>query len=151
MIRLTLALALLAASLMSLPARAGELASVRSPSGVTLQASLERDDRLTIAILPDADIRLNGRLGVSLDARDSTTVWGASLPLLVLGPGDYFTEPVLETLALAPAALDGPATASVMFGACLPVTGVCVLEEAVLTLSRGSDGSLDIALAMLEP
>ena len=151
MTRLALALALVAACLTALPARAGELASVRSPSGVTLQASLEREDRLTIEILPDADIRLNGRLGVSLEATDGSAVWGTSLPLLILGEGDYFGEPVLETLHLAPAALEDPSGASLTFGACLPVTGICVLEEATLTLSRAPDGTLALSLAMLEP
>jgi len=133
------------------PARAGELASVQSPSGVTLQASLMQGDRLQIAILPGETIRLNGRLGVAFDAADGAPVWAGNLPRLVLGQGDYFTEPVLETIDLDPAALEGPSAAAVTFGACLPVTGICVLEEVALTLSRGVDGKLDLHLAMLEP
>ena len=146
--RLAIIAALLATPLMG---RADELASVRSPSGVTLQAALEQGDRLTLAILPDSDIRLNGRLGVNVEAGEDAPVWAGNLPLLLLGGGDYFTEPVLETIHLDPAALEGPSIAAVTFGACLPVTGICVLEEAQLTLSRGSDGGLDLELAMLEP
>ncbi len=151
MSRLLPVLALIAALLAVAPARADELAAVRSPSGVTLQASLEQGSRLVIAVLPDADIRLNGRLGVNFETGDGAPVWGESLPRLVLGPGDYFTEPVLETIHLDPAALEQAAQATVTFGACLPVTGICVLEEALLTLTRGSDGGLDLSVAMLEP
>jgi hypothetical protein len=102
-------------------------------------------------VLPDSDIRLNGRLGVNFEAREDAPVWGGSLPRLVLGPGDYFLDPVLETIHLDAAALAGPAAATVVFGACLPVSGICVLEEALVTVSRGADGDLDLNLAMLEP
>jgi len=151
MSRLLPAIALLAALVAALPARAGELASLRSPSGVTLQASLEQGSRLVIAVLPESDIRLNGRLGVSFEAREDEAVWGDSLPRLVRGPGDYFLDPVLETIHLDPDALAAPAAATVVFGACLPVSGICVLEEALVTLSRDEDGGLDVALAMMEP
>lgn len=146
-------LAVLAALLfaLALPARAGELAAVRSPSGVTLQASLVQGDRLQIAILPGDSIRLNGRLGVAFESPDDAGVWAGNLPRLVLGPGDYFLEPVLETIHIDPAALVSPAAAAVIFGACLPVTGICVLEEVEVTLTRGADGELDLGLAMLAP
>ena len=74
-----------------------------------------------------------------------------NLPRLVLGPGDYFLDPVPETIHLDPAALVSPASAAVIFGACLPVTGICVLEEVEVTLTRGADGNLDLGLAMLAP
>lgn len=151
MSRLLPLFALFCALAAALPARADELAALRSPSGVTLQASLEQGSRLVIAVLPDSDIRLNGRLGVSFEAQGQAPVWGDSLPRLVLGPGDYFLEPVLETIHLDPATLADPAAATVVFGACLPVSGICVLEEALLTLSRDDDGALNLDLAMLEP
>jgi hypothetical protein len=47
--------------------------------------------------------------------------------------------------------LGAPAELAVTFGACLPVTGICVLEEALLTLTPGADGTVDLTLAAVAP
>lgn len=131
--------------------RADDIAALESASGVAVQASVEGGDRLDIAIVPGAGIRLNGRLGVSFADPDEAAVWGGTLPLLVLGEGDYFTDPVLQTLHMDPALLTGPVTMTITFGSCLPVTAICVLEEALLTVTPGEDGAIDLTLAALEP
>ncbi len=147
------ALPLLVATLLlaSIAARADTIGAIESPSGVAVQASLEGGNRLVIALLPQRDILLNGRLGVSFDAGADDPAWSGDLPRLVLGSGDYFTEPVLETVHFDPATLAAPVTLAVSFGACLPVTGICVLEEALLTLTPDGAGSLDLTMATVEP
>jgi len=116
-----------------------------------VQASIEGGDRLSVAIVPFDGVLLNGRLGVSFTAVTRAEAWPDDLPRLVLGPGDYFDGAVLETLALAPGGPDAPASIAVMFGSCLPVSGICVLEETEITVRRDDDGKLSVALAMMEP
>jgi len=146
--RRTAILALLLSALAA-PAAAGEIASLTSSTGVAVQAAVEGGERLVITIVPDGGIRLNGRLGVSFEGEDAP--WQGLLPHIVYGEGDYFLEPVRESLALDAAALGPGSTLSVTFGSCLPDSGICVLEETAVTLIPAADGSIDLSMASIQP
>ena len=141
------AIALLVSALAA-PAAADDIAAFTSSSGVAVQAAVEGGDRLVITIVPDGGVRLNGRLGVSFDGAGA--LW-QNLPRTVFGDGDYFIEPVRESLAMDTSALGESGTLALTFGSCLPVTDICVLEETTVTLTPADDGSIDLTLAAVEP
>lgn len=138
----------LTACVLAWPATADGIAALTSPTGVAVQAAVEGGDRLVITIVADGGVRLNGRLGVSFESE--AALW-QGLPHTVYGDGDYFTEPVRESLAMDTSALAGGDTLAVTFGSCLPVTNICVLEETTVTLTPADDGSIDLTLAAIEP
>lgn len=144
------AIALLVSALAA-PAAADDIAAFTSSSGVAVQAAVEGGDRLVVTIVPEGGVRLNGRLGVSFEAGEGSAAWGDTLPLTVFGEGDYFLDPVLETLPLDAAGLAFSSTIAVTFGSCLPETNICVLEEAAITLVREDSGTLSVTVASLAP
>ena len=141
------------AVLLAVPARAGAdgIAEIESAAGVGIQASLEGDGRLAIAILPRDEVRLNGRLGVAFEAATAHAAWRDALPRLVLGDGDYIDAAVFETLRFRPRALTVPAVLAVRFGSCLPITGICVPETAEVTLTAGADGRTELRVDTRAP
>ena len=141
------ALLVLAASLLPPgPAPADDVAGVVSATGVRLQAHVDSADRLVVALVPPETAPLNGKLGVGFASPDE--VWITDLPLVVKAETDYFDGAVLEKLAFDPRRLDTPAVLAVTFGACLEDSGICVVEEAEVTLRRAQDGGVDLALGM---
>ncbi|MCW5738415.1 MAG: hypothetical protein KIS73_30110 [Enhydrobacter sp.] len=134
---------------LAVPAGAGEIAALTSSTGVAVEAAVEGGDRLVVTIVPQDGIRLNGRLGVSFEGEDAP--WRETLPRIVYGEGDYFLEPVRESLALDAAALGDGTTLAVVFGSCLPDTSICVLEETAVTLAPALDGGIDLTIVSLAP
>lgn len=132
-------------------AHADTLASAITSTGVDVQAHLASNDRLVITIMPTMDVKLNGQLGIGMRALDDYGTWQDDLPSLLVVEGDYFEGAVLQTLAFDGDGVDMPTALGITFGACLPADGVCILEEAEVTLMRDSDGALGLALATLEP
>jgi hypothetical protein len=132
-------------------ARADTLASVITPTGVDVQAHLATNDKLVITILPTMDVKLNGQLGIGMKALDDYGTWQDDLPSLLVVDGDYFDGAVLQTLVFDGDGIDMSTALGITFGACLPADGVCILEEAEVTLMREDDGSLGLTLATLKP
>jgi hypothetical protein len=144
-----LAVATLLASA-GLPARAGDIAAITSATGVAVEASVEGGNRLVISVVPGAETRLNGHLGVGLSAGDGSAIWSDPLPRTTLADRDYFAGAVLETVHFDPRSLTAPATLGISYGACLATTDICVYEEAVVTLTPGGNGP-DVTLSALQP
>jgi hypothetical protein len=132
-------------------AQADEAAMLITPAGVDVRAHLEGGDNLVITILPTMDVKLNGQLGIGVKANGASDGWQDTLPSLLMVDGDYFDGPVLQEFAFDAEAMDMPSALLITFGACLPASGVCILEEAEVTLARETDGSLGLTLAALEP
>jgi hypothetical protein len=116
-----------------------------------VQAHLATNDKLVITILPTMDVKLNGQLGIGMKALDDYGTWQDDLPSLLVVDGDYFDGAVLQTLVFDGDGIDMSTALGITFGACLPADGVCILEEAEVTLMREDDGSLGLTLATLKP
>ena len=130
---------------------ADDIGSVVTPTGVNVQTHIEAGTRLVIAVVPTMDVKLNGQLGIGFTPLDDQMVWTDSLPSVVMVEGDYFEGPVLQTMSFDPEYLNAPAVLGITFGACLPVSGVCILEEAEVTLEHSQDGSIGLTLATVTP
>ena len=143
--------ALFAVAFLAPTAQADTIASLVTPTGVNVQTHLEAGNTLVIAVLPTNDVKLNGQLGIGLTPRDDQMIWLDYLPSVLMVKDDYFEGPVLQSLAFDAEYLTGPAVMGLTFGACLPDLGICILEEAEITLERADDGSVDLTLVAVEP
>ncbi len=132
-------------------ARADDIASLVTPNGVDVQVHLEGQDSLVITILPTMDVKLNGQLGIGIRALYDDEGWQRELPSLLVVEGDYFDGAVLQRFPFDAGAVETPSTLGITFGACLPASGVCILEETEVTLVRETNGSLGLTLATLKP
>ena len=142
---------LLAFAFLASTAQADTVASLVTPTGVNVQTHLEAGNKLVIAVLPTNDVKLNGQLGIGLTPRDDQMIWLDDLPSVLMVQGDYFEGPVLQSLAFDSEYLTGPAVMGLTFGACLPDSGICILEEAEITLKRADDGTVDLTLVAVDP
>ncbi len=144
--RLALVMLLLAGG-----ASAGEPATAVSAAGVVLEARVEAPGRLLITLDPPAGALLSGTLGVAYAPLADGSAWLDGLPGTVTAGSEYFDGPVRGTIAFSRQRLAGTAALGVTFGACLLDQGVCVLEEAMVSLEAADDGTVDIAVAMRDP
>ncbi len=124
--------------------------AIVTPTGVSVRTHIEAGSRLVVSVVPASGVRLNGRLGVGFALRDGPAIWIGELPSVVTIEGDYFERPVLHALAFDPDRLEEASRLAIVFGACLPASGVCVLEEAEVTLERRG-GAIVPTLALVEP
>ncbi|MBC6439160.1 MAG: hypothetical protein GDA49_01825 [Rhodospirillales bacterium] len=143
--------ALAAVAALAPPVSADDIGSIITPSGVSVQTHVESGDRLVIAVVPTMDVRLNGRLGIGLTPLDDQMIWLDEMPSVLMVEGDHFDGAVLQTLTFDPAHLNGSSSLGITFGACLPVSGVCILEEAKVTLARSTEGDVNLTLAGIAP
>lgn len=132
-------------------ASAAESASLVTPTGVIVRAHVEAGSRLVVEVVPARGANLNGRLGVAFAPRDAGTVWIGETPRVVTAEGDYFDGPVLHALSFDPGRLKETARLGVAFGACLPMSGLCVPAEAEIVLERRGGDVVVSTLASVEP
>lgn len=144
-------LLVLAVLLLAGPAGAESFATLVSATGVRIETHVDQKDQLVIALIPPLEAPLNGKLGVGFSSPDDGAIWIDELPRVVTVESEYFDGPVLEKLAFDRQFLVTPALLAITFGACLEESGICVLEEAEVTLSPLSDGTVDLAAAMIGP
>lgn len=148
MIRVS-SLFVIVALLLAGPAGAESVASVVSVTGVRVQAHVDLKDRLVVSLIPPLNAPLNGKLGVGFASPDA--LWIDDLPRLVRIDSDYFDGPVLEKLAFDRRFLLTSGELAISFGACLEDSGICVYEEARVTLRPEADGIVDLSVAMIGP
>ena len=144
-------LLVLAVLLLAGPAVAESVATLVSATGVRIETHVDQKDQLVIALIPPLEAPLNGKLGIGFSSPDDGAIWIDELPRVVTVESEYFDGPVLEKLAFDRQFLVTPALLAITFGACLEESGICVLEEAEVTLSPLSDGTVDLAAAMIGP
>ncbi len=144
-------LIILAALLLAGPAGAESVAVMVSATGVRVETHVDTKDRLVIALIPPLDAPLNGKLGIGFASPDDRAIWIDELPRVMKVESEYFNGPVLQKLAFDRQLLATPAVLAITFGACLEESGICVLEEAEVTLSPVSDGTVDLAVVMIGP
>ncbi len=144
-------LIILATLLLAGPAGAESVAMLVSATGVRVESHVDLKNRLVIALIPPLGAPLNGKLGIGFSSPDDRAIWIDELPRVVTIESEYFDGPVLEKLAFDRQLLATPAVLAITFGACLEESGICVLEEAEVTLSPASDGTVELAIAMIGP
>ncbi len=130
------------------PALAGGVTGILSATSVRIEAYVNQGRALAIALLPPPDVTLSGTLGVAFAPADDNRPWTGELPRVVKVDADYFNGPVLETFPFDPGRLHQPAAIAVTFGACFSEARICVLEEALITISPATDGAVGVAIAL---
>lgn len=130
------------------PALAGGVTGVLSATAVRIEAYVNQGRTLAIALLPPPEVTLSGTLGVSFAPADESRPWTGDLPRVVRVDADYFDSPVLETFHFDRSRLRQPAAIAVTFGACFSEARICVLEEALVTISPATDGDVDVAIVL---
>ncbi len=144
-------LPLLAVLLAMSPVAAGSVTGILSATAVRIEAYVNQGRTLAIALLPPPEVTLSGTLGVAFAPADDSQPWTDNLPRVVTVDADYFDGPVLETFPFDRNRLHQPAAMAVTFGACIGEARICVLEEALITISPTTDGDVDVAIALIGP
>ncbi len=145
------ALPFLAVLIAMSPALAGSVTGVLSATSVRIEAYVNQGRTLAIALLPPPEVTLSGTLGVAFAPAEDGRPWTGELPRVVRVDADYFDGPVLETFPFDRGRLHQPAAIAVTFGACIGEARICVLEEALITISPATEGHVDVAIALIEP
>jgi hypothetical protein len=131
-------------------ATAYDAASLDSPAGMQVEARIEGDNQLVIAITPDEGVKLNGFLGVAISAEEPAP-WAEPLPLVVTDDGEYFEAPFSQTVSFDPDALDAPTTLSLEYGACQLAMAICVFEQTEIVVHPNDDGTPSVSLTTVLP
>ncbi|MCE2519719.1 MAG: hypothetical protein J4G15_07825 [Alphaproteobacteria bacterium] len=145
------ALPFLAVLIAMSPALAGSVTGVLSATSVRIEAYVNQGRTLAIALLPPPEVTLSGTLGVAFAPAEDGRPWTGELPRVVRVDADYFDGPVLETFPFDRGRLHQPAAIAVTFGACIGEARICVLEEALITISPATEGHVDVAIALIGP
>ena len=140
--------AILAVLIAMSPALVDGVTGVLSATAVRIEAYVNQGRTLAIALLPPPDVTLSGTLGVAFAPADDSRPWTGELPRVVTVDADYFDGPVLETFPFDRSRLRQPAAIAVTFGACFSEARICVLEEALVTISPATDGDVDVAIVL---
>ena len=140
--------AILAALISMSPALAGGVTGILSATDVKIEAYVNQDRTLAIALLPPPEVTLSGTLGVAFAPANDSQPWTGELPRVVTADADYFDSPILETFPFDRSRLRQPAALAVTFGACFSEARICVLEEALVTISPATDGNVDVAIVL---
>lgn len=140
--------AILAVLIAMSPALAGGVTGVLSATAVRIEAYVNHGRTLAIALLPPPEVTLSGTLGVAFAPADDSRPWTGELPRVVTVDADYFDGPILETFSFDRSRLRQPAAIAVTFGACFSEARICVLEEALITISPATDGDVDVAIVL---
>ena len=139
---------LLACLIAMAPAAAGSVADLLSTTGVRIEAHVNQERTLAVALFPPPEVTLSGTLGVAFAPANDSWPWTGDLPRVVTADTDYFDGPVLENIPFDGSLLHKPAAIAVTFGACYGEARICVLEEALVTISPASDGHVDVAIVL---
>lgn len=139
---------ILAALISMSPALASGVTGVLSATDVKIEAYVNQGRTLAIALLPPPEVTLSGTLGVAFAPADDSRPWTGELPRVVTADTDYFDSPILETFPFDRSRLRQPAALAVTFGACFSEARICVLEEALVTISPATDGDVDVAIVL---
>ena len=141
-------IAILAVLIAMSPAVAGGVTGVLSATAVRIEAYVNQGRTLAISLLPPPEVTLSGTLGVAFAPADDRRPWTGELPRVVTVDADYFDGPILETFSFDRSRLREPAAIAVTFGACFSEARICVLEEALITISPATDGDVDVAIVL---
>ncbi len=141
-------LAILVILISMVPALASGVTGVLSATAVKIEAYVNQGRTLAVTLLPPPEVTLSGTLGVAFAPADDSRPWTGELPRVVTVDADYFDGPVLETFSFDRSRLHQPAAIAVTFGACFSEARICVLEEALITISPATDGGVDVAIAL---
>ena len=142
------ALAILVILIPMVPALASGVTDILSATAVKIEAYVNQGRTLAVTLLPPPEVTLSGTLGVAFAPADDSRPWTGELPRVVTVDADYFDGPVLETFSFDRSRLHQPAAIAVTFGACFSEARICVLEEALITISPATDGGVDVAIAL---
>ena len=145
---MTRVVAILVVLISMAPALAGGVTGVLSATAVKIEAYVNQGRTLAITLLPPPEVTLSGTLGVAFAPADDSRPWTGELPRVVTVDADYFDGPVLETFSFDRSSLHQPAAIAVTFGACFSEARICVLEEALITISPATDGGVDVAIVL---
>ncbi len=128
---------------------AGSVTGILSATSVRIEAYVNQGGTLAIALLPPPEVTLSGTLGVAFATPDDNLPWTGDLPRVVTVDADYFDGPVLETFPFDRSRLNRPSAMAVTFGACIGDARICVLEEALITISPTTNGDVDVAIVLI--
>ena len=133
------------------PAPAEAADALAMETGVRVEAGIDAEGALAVAVVPDGGVLLNGVLGIAFEPGEGPAVWPDAASLLLTFDGDYFPGAARRRIAFDRTGLTAPARLGVVYGACLPESGVCVLEKAEIVLTPLADGATGLALAARGP